>query len=71
MAPAKLPEPVAAKLKKALADSLQSPELPVLGFDCGPGNALMDAWCQTHTGAPYDEDGIEHIDMLRPATSAP
>lgn len=29
----------------------------VLGFDCGPGNALMDGWCQTHTGRPYDEGG--------------
>lgn len=27
------------------------------GFDCGPGNALMDAWCQQHTGKPFDEDG--------------
>lgn len=27
------------------------------GFDCGPGNALMDAWCAEHTGKPYDEDG--------------
>jgi anhydro-N-acetylmuramic acid kinase len=27
------------------------------GFDCGPGNALMDAWCLEHTGRPYDEDG--------------
>jgi anhydro-N-acetylmuramic acid kinase len=29
----------------------------VLGFDCGPGNALMDAWCQQHTGQPFDRDG--------------
>lgn len=29
----------------------------VLGWDCGPGNALMDAWCQRHTGRPYDEEG--------------
>ncbi len=27
------------------------------GFDCGPGNALMDAWCMAHTGAPYDDQG--------------
>ena len=27
------------------------------GFDCGPGNALMDAWCEAHTGQPYDHDG--------------
>ncbi len=29
----------------------------VLGFDCGPGNALMDGWCQAHTGRPYDDAG--------------
>lgn len=27
------------------------------GFDCGPGNLLMDAWCMRHTGKAYDEDG--------------
>ncbi len=30
---------------------------PVLGFDCGPGNALMDAWCQQHTGQAFDAGG--------------
>ena len=30
---------------------------PILGFDCGPGNALMDAWCQQHTGQPFDAGG--------------
>lgn len=29
----------------------------VLGFDCGPGNALLDHWCQGHLGRPYDADG--------------
>ncbi|MDP3700890.1 MAG: anhydro-N-acetylmuramic acid kinase [Hylemonella sp.] len=29
----------------------------VLGWDCGPGNALMDAWCRRHTGRPYDDEG--------------
>ena len=29
----------------------------VLGFDCGPGNALMDAWCHQHTGQRFDEGG--------------
>ncbi|AVS66004.1 anhydro-N-acetylmuramic acid kinase [Paracidovorax avenae] len=29
----------------------------VLGFDCGPGNALMDHWCGLHTGQPYDAGG--------------
>lgn len=27
------------------------------GFDCGPGNALMDLWCQRHTGARFDDQG--------------
>ncbi len=31
---------------------------PVLGFDCGPGNALMDAWYQQHTGRPFDAGGV-------------
>ena len=30
---------------------------PVLGFDCGPGNALMDHWCHMHSGQFYDADG--------------
>lgn len=30
---------------------------PVLGFDCGTGNALMDAWCQRHTGQAFDAGG--------------
>ena len=29
----------------------------ILGFDCGPGNALMDHWCQQHTGEPFDAGG--------------
>ncbi len=29
----------------------------VLGWDCGPGNALMDHWCQHHTGQAFDRDG--------------
>ena len=27
------------------------------GLDCGPGNVLMDDWCQAHTGCPYDAEG--------------
>jgi anhydro-N-acetylmuramic acid kinase len=34
------------------------PAAPVVsGFDCGPGNALMDAWCQTYRGLDYDDAG--------------
>ncbi len=29
----------------------------VFGFDTGPANILMDAWCHRHTGHPYDENG--------------
>ena len=34
----------------ALADA-------VLGFDCGPANALMDYWCHQHTGQAFDAGG--------------
>lgn len=29
----------------------------VRGFDTGPANALMDAWCERHTGQAYDAGG--------------
>ena len=29
----------------------------VYGFDTGPANILMDAWCQRYTGQPFDENG--------------
>ena len=37
--------------------TLLRPDGPMLGFDCGPGNALMDAWCQQHLGRDYDSEG--------------
>lgn len=30
---------------------------PPTGYDCGPGNALMDEWAQRHLGQPYDRNG--------------
>lgn len=30
----------------------------VRGFDTGPANALMDAWCARHTGQAFDADGL-------------
>ncbi|HVL59493.1 MAG TPA: anhydro-N-acetylmuramic acid kinase [Burkholderiaceae bacterium] len=30
---------------------------PVVGFDTGPGNVLLDAWCQRHLGQRFDRDG--------------
>ena len=29
----------------------------VTGFDCGPGNVLLDLWCRRRTGQPYDAQG--------------
>ncbi len=40
-----------------LPSAQTSTEAPLIGFDCGPGNALMDAWCQLHTGAAFDNRG--------------
>ena len=39
------------------AGAVQADGAGLLGFDCGPGNALMDAWCERHTGAAYDAQG--------------
>lgn len=30
----------------------------VTGFDCGPGNLLLDAWIMDNTGKPFDENGM-------------
>ncbi|MFQ3234602.1 MAG: anhydro-N-acetylmuramic acid kinase [Paraglaciecola sp.] len=34
-----------------------SEDTAVLGWDTGPGNTLMDAWCKLHTGRNYDDKG--------------
>lgn len=33
------------------------PGAPVLGFDSGPGNTLMDQWCRLHIEGTYDDGG--------------
>ena len=33
------------------------PNGKTIGFDCGPGNLLMDAWSSEHLHTPYDKDG--------------
>jgi anhydro-N-acetylmuramic acid kinase len=33
------------------------PTTPVLGFDTGPGNTLLDGWCRQVLGEPMDRDG--------------
>lgn len=37
--------------------SLLAEDQPVHGFDCGPGNVLMDAWIGRHQGKAFDENG--------------
>ena len=36
---------------------LPGDDSPVLGFDTGPGNTLMDRWCQRHRHQPFDAGG--------------
>lgn len=46
------------------------PDTGVSGFDCGPGNVLMDAWCQRHQGLAFDaagawaRSGVVHAGLL-------
>ncbi len=46
--------------------SVLRPDHPVIGYDTGPGNMLMDAWCHQHQGQPFDKDALfaqqGHID---------
>ena len=37
--------------------TLLSPGQPVTGFDCGPGNVLLDAWIQARKGEAFDHNG--------------
>jgi anhydro-N-acetylmuramic acid kinase len=37
--------------------TLLDPKRPVIGFDTGPANTLLDAWCERHRGEPFDADG--------------
>ncbi|MDB5883078.1 MAG: hypothetical protein JWP43_2956, partial [Ramlibacter sp.] len=37
--------------------TLLRPDGSMIGFDCGPGNSLMDAWCASHTGQLFDTGG--------------
>ena len=41
----------------SLLPATRSSRQIVLGFDCGPGNVLMDHWCQSHIGEPFDRGG--------------
>lgn len=37
--------------------SVLRPEGDVIGFDTGPGNVLLDLWCNEQLGQPYDANG--------------
>lgn len=51
--------------------SLLDANQPVHGFDCGPGNVLLDAWIHKINGATFDRDGAwaasgqVHPDLLQ------
>lgn len=38
--------------------SVLRPNHPTLGYDTGPGNMLMDAWVDKHTGEKFDRDAL-------------
>ncbi len=38
--------------------SVLRPNQKVIGYDTGPGNMLMDAWCLRHTHQAFDKDAI-------------
>lgn len=38
--------------------SLIETDKPVAGFDCGPGNVLLDAWIHQQRGENFDRDGL-------------
>lgn len=50
---------------------------PVRGFDCGPGNVLLDAWIHLHQGTSFDRDGQwaasghVHVGLLQRLLAAP
>ncbi|MCL7463060.1 anhydro-N-acetylmuramic acid kinase [Pseudomonas sp. NW5] len=37
--------------------TLLAPDTAVRGFDCGPGNVLLDAWIHRHQHRTFDQDG--------------
>ncbi|WP_070085822.1 anhydro-N-acetylmuramic acid kinase [Pseudomonas sp. NBRC 111120] len=57
--------------------SLIERDAPVHGFDCGPGNVLLDAWVERKRGQAYDADGawaatgVVQADLLHALMSDP
>ncbi|GAL04433.1 anhydro-N-acetylmuramic acid kinase [Photobacterium aphoticum] len=48
--------------------SVLRPEQPVLGYDTGPGNMLMDAWVYQHRGEKFDRDAAFALEGTVDAT---
>jgi anhydro-N-acetylmuramic acid kinase len=51
-------QPVAVLNLGGIANlTLLGPDGSASGFDCGPGNVLMDLWCRRHLGRAFDAGG--------------
>jgi anhydro-N-acetylmuramic acid kinase len=44
--------------KQNSIDAADIPSPLISGFDCGPGNALMDHWVHLHQGQDFDVNGV-------------
>lgn len=57
--------------------TIMTPDAPLLGFDTGPANALMDAWIYAHLNLPFDangawaKSGVTDITLLNRLMDAP
>ncbi|MGY8523666.1 anhydro-N-acetylmuramic acid kinase [Paracidovorax citrulli] len=49
--------PTVGTSQASTSQTSTSPANTVLGFDCGPANALLDHWIEAHRGLPYDAGG--------------
>jgi anhydro-N-acetylmuramic acid kinase len=56
---AKIPRPLAVLNIGGVANVtwIGDREDALIGYDTGPGNALLDDWISRHTGDPFDRDG--------------
>ncbi|MDA0340388.1 MAG: anhydro-N-acetylmuramic acid kinase [Proteobacteria bacterium] len=56
---AKMPRPLAVLNIGGVANVtwIGDGEDALIGYDTGPGNALLDDWIRRHTGNPFDRDG--------------
>lgn len=57
--------------------AVMAPDAPLVGFDTGPANTLMDAWIKRHLGLDYDVNGqwaasgIPNADLLQQLLTEP